>query len=64
MKRKQLKRMHIIQLISVLIIILLINFIASLVFHRFDLTVEKRYTLSTETRSILKDLDDIVYILV
>ncbi|MCK4852721.1 MAG: gliding motility-associated ABC transporter substrate-binding protein GldG [Bacteroidales bacterium] len=61
-KRKQLKRIHIVQLIITLFIILLINFISSLVFHRFDLTTEKRYSLSEETRSILKELDELVYI--
>ncbi|KPL25528.1 MAG: hypothetical protein AMS23_04900 [Bacteroides sp. SM1_62] len=62
MKRRQLKRMHIIQLVSAMVIIVLVNFIASRVFHRFDLTTEKRYTLSEETRVILRDLDEIVYI--
>ena len=54
--------MHIIQLVSAMVIIVLVNFIASRVFHRFDLTTEKRYTLSEETRVILRDLDEIVYI--
>jgi ABC-2 type transport system permease protein len=62
MKRRQLKQMHIIQLVSAIVIIVLVNFIASRVFHRFDLTTEKRYTLSEETRVILRDLDEIVYV--
>jgi ABC-2 type transport system permease protein len=62
MKRKQLKRRHIIQGASTLLIIVLANFIASLVFHRFDLTAEKRYSLSDETRTILRDMDEIVYV--
>ena len=62
MKRRQLKRMHMVQLAGILLIIVLANFIASRVFHRFDLTTEKRYSLSDETRQILSDLDDIVYI--
>ena len=51
-----------VQLAGILLIIVLANFIASRVFHRFDLTTEKRYSLSDETRQILSDLDDIVYI--
>ena len=62
MKRKQLTRIHLIQLGSLLAMVVLINFIASQVFYRFDLTAEKRYSLSGETRLILKDLDEIVYI--
>jgi ABC-2 type transport system permease protein len=62
MKRKQLKRMHIIQMVSALVSIVLINFVASRVFHRFDLTAEKRYSLSEETRMILRDLEEIVYV--
>jgi len=62
MQRKQLKRNHIIQLIATLAIILLINFIASFVFHRFDMTQEKRYSLAGETKEILKGLDDVVFV--
>jgi ABC-2 type transport system permease protein len=62
MKRKQLKRIHIAQLVTTLAIILLLNYIGSNVFHRFDLTQEKRYSLATETRKILKDLDDVLYV--
>ena len=57
-----MKRLHLVQLVSVLLIIVLANFIASRVFHRFDLTTEKRYSISEETRKILRDLDEIVYV--
>lgn len=56
------KWMHTIQLVSTLGIVVLVNFIASLFFHRFDLTEDKRYSLSEETREILGDLDEIAYI--
>jgi ABC-2 type transport system permease protein len=62
MKRKQLKRIHIIQIAITLAIILLVNYIGSFVFHRFDLTQEKRFSLAPETRQILKRLDDVVYV--
>lgn len=42
-------------------ILVLINLISSMLFTRFDLTSEKRYTLSPSTTEILKDLDDIVF---
>jgi len=44
-----------------LAIIILLNIIGSFVFTRFDLTTEKRYSLSPATKELLKELDDIVY---
>ncbi len=44
-----------------MVLILLLNYLGSFFFHRFDLTSEKRYTLSEATRTMLKDLDDVVY---
>lgn len=43
-------------------IIILINFIGSFAFHRFDLTSEKRYTLSDNSKNLVAGLDDIVYV--
>ena len=60
-KRKNIKRNEIMSLIITLIIIVLINIIGSFVYTRFDLTSEKRYTLSDTSKEILKDLDDYVY---
>ena len=60
-KRKNIKRNEIISLIITLIIIVLINIIGSFVYTRFDLTSEKRYTLSETSKDILKNLDDYVY---
>jgi len=60
-KKKNIKRGNIIQLVLGLLIIVLINIIGSVVFTRFDLTSEKRYTLSEATKQQLKDLDDIVF---
>jgi ABC-2 type transport system permease protein len=39
----------------------LVNFIASFLFIRFDLTFEKRYSLSPATKKVLKNLDDVVF---
>lgn len=49
------------QLLVVVAIIVVINILSSYVFTRFDLTNEKRYTLSKETRELLKKTDDILY---
>ena len=61
-KKSIRKRKDIIMLLVVLSIIILVNFIGSFLFQRFDLTTEKRYTLSESTRKLLKNLDDVVYI--
>jgi len=47
--------------LSILVIVLL-NVVASFVFHRFDLTSEKRYTLSDATKNLLGKLDETVYV--
>ena len=60
-KRKNIKRNEITSLIITLIIIVLANIIGSFVYTRFDLTSEKRYTLSNTSKEILKGLDDYVY---
>lgn len=49
------------QLLLVIVIILSINFISSIVYSRYDLTSENRYTLSDETREIIENVEDIVY---
>jgi len=52
----------IIQLISIFIIIILINIIGSMVFHRFDLTQEGRYSLSKASKKLLSEIEDYIYI--
>ena len=59
--KKNIKRQHFLQLVLVIIIIVIINVISDSIFTRFDLTNEKRYTLSDATKKTLKNLDDIVY---
>ena len=60
-KRKNIKRNEILSLAFTVAIIVLINIIGSFVYTRFDLTSEKRYTLSDTSKEILKDLNDYVY---
>ncbi len=60
-ERKNLKKNQLISFGITLIVIVAINIIASFVYTRFDLTSEKRYTLSDTSKEILKNLDDYVY---
>ena len=60
-KRKNLKKNQIVAFLITIAIVVLINVIGHYVFTRFDLTSEKRYTLSPTTKEILKNLDDYVY---
>ncbi len=55
------RRRSFIRLLAGLVIILLINLIGILGFFRLDLTQEKRYTLSDNTKEIVRNLDDVVY---
>ena len=48
--------------ILVLAILLVVNVIGSYVFKRFDLTEEKRYSISKPTKDFLENLDDVVTI--
>lgn len=52
---------NITQLVAGLIIVVLINIIGSFIFTRFDLTSEKRFTLSSSTRQVIRETDDIIY---
>lgn len=61
-KKSIRKRKDIIMLLIVLTIVILLNFVGAFLFKRFDLTTEKRYTLSESSRKLLKKLDDVVYI--
>ena len=60
-KRKNLKRNQITTFLITVVIVVLLNVIGSFVFTRFDLTSEKRYTLSPTTKEILNGLNDYVY---
>ncbi|NVO03165.1 MAG: gliding motility-associated ABC transporter substrate-binding protein GldG, partial [Bacteroidetes bacterium] len=60
-KKKSLKKQNIYQLLLALLILFLLNLIGYSVFTRFDLTSEKRYSLSDATKKGLKELKDIVY---
>lgn len=42
--------------------LILLNFIASFFYQRFDLTSENRFTLSDPTKDMITDLEDVVYV--
>ena len=56
------KRKDVTSLVLLIAIVLLLNFVGSFFFERFDLTTEKRYTLAESTKNLLKNLDDQVYL--
>ncbi len=43
-------------------VIIVANQLSARLFYRFDLTEEKRYTISEATKNILKNLDDVLYV--
>jgi gliding-associated putative ABC transporter substrate-binding component GldG len=45
-----------------IVILVLIGYIGSLTFQRFDLTEEKRHSLTSSTIRLMEDLNDVVYI--
>ncbi|MBL4670452.1 MAG: gliding motility-associated ABC transporter substrate-binding protein GldG [Flavobacteriales bacterium] len=45
-----------------IVIVLLVNYVGSFAFERFDLTSEKRYTLSETSKDLADNIDDIIYV--
>ncbi|MCK4631106.1 MAG: Gldg family protein, partial [Bacteroidales bacterium] len=62
MKKSNLRRYNIIQLLLTLVIAILLAFISSHIYYRVDLTSEKRYSLSASTRQILNELASPVFV--
>ncbi len=58
---KNIRRQNYIQLLLVMAVIVMAGMAGSVWFTRFDLTGEKRYTLSPSTKGILTNLNDIVF---
>lgn len=61
-KKSSLKNQNIFRLILLLLILVGMNVVSSFVFTRFDLTSEKRFTLSPVTKNLVGHLTDIVYV--
>ena len=62
MKNLKFKKQGLILTGLIFLIILMLNFISGFVFFRFDLTTDKRYTLTPSTVTMLNNLDDVVFI--
>lgn len=62
MNKSRNKKRDLTALILAVTIVILLNFLGSFVFHRFDLTSEKRYTLSDATKKLLSGIDETVYV--
>ncbi len=61
-RRKIIKQQYFLTLVLLLAVIIVVNIAGSYYYTRFDLTSEKRYTLSPSTVKILKSVDDIVFV--
>lgn len=57
-----MKKKHLIQFLVGIVLIVVLNVLASHYFFRIDLTEEKRYTVSDATISVMESLDDEVYV--
>lgn len=58
---KKIRKQNLIQLFSVIFGVIAINILAQYYFGRFDLTTEKRFSVSPTTKKIVENLDDIIY---
>lgn len=56
------KKRNIVSLLIGIAIIILANYVGSSIFHRFDLTAEKRYSLSEVTTRQLEELEDVIFV--
>jgi len=61
-KKHHNKTKSISSLLMKLGIAILVIIISGFVFHRFDITEEKRHSLTDSSKELLKNLDDVVYI--
>ncbi|MBI1222110.1 MAG: gliding motility-associated ABC transporter substrate-binding protein GldG [Bacteroidetes bacterium] len=62
MKKSNLRNRALLEMAIVLALLIAGNYISSRVFHRFDFTKEKRYTLSEASKHLAGDLDDVFYV--
>jgi len=60
--RHILRKQNIFQALLILLIIVILNFLSTMLFFRLDLTKEKRFTITPISKTILAGLEDKVYI--
>ncbi|NCC74412.1 MAG: gliding motility-associated ABC transporter substrate-binding protein GldG [Sphingobacteriia bacterium] len=58
---RNIRIQNLLQFFFGLLVVVLANIIGSYVYTRFDLTSEKRYTLSEATQQMLSEIDDLVF---
>ena len=56
------RRQSVLQLFLLIAILVVLNILSGFVFTRFDLTEDKRFTLSESTRKLVGDLKDVVFV--
>lgn len=61
-RNKQIRKQDLFKMLIVTFIIALIAYLSGFLYFRIDLTSEKRYTLTPQSKEILRELDDIVFI--
>ena len=57
-----MKRISVISLIAVLLALIVVNVLSAYIFKRFDLTEDRRYSLSAPTLEIIENIDSPVII--
>lgn len=62
MTSKNIKIQNSIQIIALIVVVVAINIISQFYFGRFDLTSEKRYSVSDATKEVVENINDIVYV--
>ena len=60
--KADVKRSHFLQLLLGLVAIVFVNVVGYYFFARWDLTKEKRYSLSVSTKKLLKNVNEVVFI--
>lgn len=50
------------KLIGLIVVLIAVNLVSTRFHQRYDLTTDKRYTLSEASKRLLEDLDDVIYI--
>lgn len=61
LQKKSLRTADLIRFTLIALILVLVNIVGSYFFTRFDLTSERRYSISDDTKKLLDDVDDIVF---
>nr|MBK9650582.1 Gldg family protein [Bacteroidota bacterium] len=61
MNQQSIKKQQLFSFLLVTAIVMVANILSSYVFTRIDLTEDKRFTLSSNTKELMKQLDDVVF---